>query len=219
MKCSVLFVFVFGWISLWSQRSDFNCTDFNKADSIAEHTTAHSLINLKALADSLTGSLPTEQEKFRAIYKWVCSNIEADYELLSLNKYKRTKLKGERLAKWNIKFNKMVFRTLVQENKTICTGYAYLVRELCYHAGLSCLIVNGYARHAGIDSTTIGSINHSWNKVLLNNKWYLCDATWSSGVFNLRLEQFVKKYNDQFFLTAPSVFYQTHYNPKKDTKD
>src|SRR5690242_2210075 len=128
MKCSAFIVLVFCSISVCGQRCDFNGTDFSKADSIAEHFTAHSLTDLKTLADRLTGSLSTEQEKFRAIYKWVCSNIEADYELLTLNKYKRTKLKGERLAKWNIKFNKMVFRTLVQEHKTICTGYAYLIR-------------------------------------------------------------------------------------------
>src|SRR3954469_11114090 len=99
MKCSAFILFVFGWITVWSQHSDFSCTDFSKADSIAEYYTAHSLTNLKALADHLTGSLPTEQEKFRAIYKWVCSNIEAGYELLTLNKYKRAKLKGESLDK------------------------------------------------------------------------------------------------------------------------
>lgn len=194
------------------QVNDFKTTDFHKADSIAERLTAHPLIDLKTLADKLTGSLPTEQEKFRSIYKWVCSNIEADYELLLLNKRNRSILKGDQLLQWNKKFNVIVFKTLQQEHKTVCTGYAYLVRELAYHAGLSCKIVNGYAKHAGVDQYAPGDVNHSWNTILLNGKWYECDATWSSGIFNLSLKRFIKKYDDCYFLMEPTLFYKTHYS-------
>src|SRR6218665_4213776 len=90
----------------YSQSADFVHTDFCTADSIAAHYAAHPLTNLKILADKLTGPLTTEQEKFRAIYKWVCSNVEADYALLTLNKRNRTRLKGDKLKKWNIRFNK-----------------------------------------------------------------------------------------------------------------
>ena len=211
MKCFAIILLVLCCGSMRAQRADFCATDFSKADSIAAHYTAHSLKDLKMLADKLCGPLPTEQEKFRAIYQWVCSNIEADYPLLMLNKHKRATLKGDKLKRWNKTFNKKIFETLVSEHKTVCTGYAYLVKELAYHAGLSCTIINGYARHSGVDSTAIGPVNHSWNKIKLNNKWYVCDATWSSGVYSLTTAQFVKRYNDQFFLTEPSVFFKTHY--------
>lgn len=194
-----------------AQVTDFPATDFSRADSIAKRYTAHPLTDLKTLADKLTCPLSTEQEKFRAIYKWVCSNIEADYYLITLNKRNRTKWKGAKLARWNKKFNRMVFDKLQQEQKTVCTGYAYLIRELSFHAGLSCEIVNGYARHSGIDKNTVGITNHSWNVVQLNSKWYVCDATWSSGVFNLDAHQFVKKYDDRYFLMEPSLFSQSHY--------
>jgi transglutaminase/protease-like cytokinesis protein 3 len=196
------------------QVTDFKTTHFYKADSIAESLTAHPLVDLKTLADKLTSQLLTEQEKFRSIYKWVCSNIEADYELLLLNKRNRAILKGDELLQWNKKINALVFKTLQYDHKTVCTGYAYLVRELAYHAGLSCEIVNGYARHAGVDDT-LGEVNHSWNKIRLNGKWYVCDATWSSGIFNLNLKKFIKKYDDQYFLMEPTIFYKTHHSDQK----
>jgi transglutaminase/protease-like cytokinesis protein 3 len=198
----------------FGQVTDFATTNFYKADSIAHRFASHPLTDLKMLADNLTNPLGTEQEKFRSIYKWVCSNIEADYELLLLNKRNRAILKGDELLQWNKKINALVFKTLQYDHKTVCTGYAYLVRELAYHAGLSCEIVNGYARHAGVDDT-LGEVNHSWNKIRLNGKWYVCDATWSSGIFNLNLKKFIKKYDDQYFLMEPTIFYKTHYSDQK----
>jgi transglutaminase/protease-like cytokinesis protein 3 len=215
MKRFAFILFVLSCSITRGQVGDFNNTDFHHADSIAEHYTAHTLIDLKTLADKLTGSLPTEEEKFRAIYKWVCSNIEADYELLILNKQNRARLKGDKLTRWNKKFNKMVFEKLRYERKTICTGYAYLVKELAFHAGLSCEIINGYAKHAGVDRNALEPVNHSWNEIQLNGKWYVCDATWSSGVFNLSAGKFVKKYDDRYFLMEPALFFQSHVADKK----
>jgi transglutaminase/protease-like cytokinesis protein 3 len=140
----------------------------------------------------------------------VCSNIEVDYALVLQNKRKRATLQGERLNKWNKKFNSVVFNRLLNDHKTICTGYAYLIRELAFHVGLSCEIVTGYARPGGVQIHGTPGVNHSWNLIHLNGKWYMCDATWSSGIFNRTTGQFMKKYNDQYFLTDPFVFSQEH---------
>jgi transglutaminase/protease-like cytokinesis protein 3 len=204
-------LFVLCCFTARGQVSDFPETDFSKSDSIAERYAAHSLIDLKTLADKLTRPLLTEQEKFRAIYKWVCSNIEADYSLVTLNKQKRAKLKGDKLNRWNKKFSKSVFKTLLHERKTVCTGYAYLVRELAFHAGLKCEIVNGYAKAGGVDFNALGEVNHSWNRIQLNDKWYVCDATWSSGIFNTTSGRFVKKYDEKYFLMEPEGFLRSHH--------
>jgi transglutaminase/protease-like cytokinesis protein 3 len=212
MKTSVMImaILLVSGLSIHAQVSDFAGTDFSKADSVAELYVAHSLKDLKGLADKLTAPLCTEQEKFRAIFKWVCNNIEVDYALVVINKRKRTQLSGPRLDRWNERFNATVFRTLLHKNKTICTGYAYLIRELAYHAGLSCSIMNGSARPGGIGTTGSLIVNHSWNLILLNGKWYYCDATWASGIFNRTTNQFVKRFNDKYFLTEPSLFSQEH---------
>jgi len=209
---SFAFIAIFGLCTLLqAQIADFHDTDFSKADSVAALYPGHSLSDLNALASKLTLTLPTEQEKFRAIYRWVCTNIESDYTLFG--EYKRTSAKlrdaGAR-KNWNRNFARRVYATLLREHKTICTGYAYLVRELAICAGLECGIVHGFTKTSKTKKNNSANPNHSWNTVLLNGKWYSCDPTWSSGQINGQTRKFIKNYNDRYFLPDPSAFAQTH---------
>jgi len=86
-----------------------------------------------------------------------------------------------------------------------------VIRELAIHAGLSCEMINGYGRTAVANIGGPGFVNHSWNAVQLNNKWYLCDATWSSGSVDTQEREFIKKYDDCYFLLDPSLFIRNHY--------
>jgi hypothetical protein len=196
----------------FAQRSDFKSTDFTRADNIAKLNANSSLDNLPMLAYHLTYKLPTEVEKFRAIYTWVCTNVSGDPNQHKAVSSMRRKLSNDSLAfrDWNQEYNKLVFKKLLKHKKTMCTGYAYLIKELCYLAGLDCEIIDGYAR--GIDSNIkkLEEPNHSWNAVYLNNKWYLCDATWSSG-FMISESLFVKEYNEGYFLADPVLFAKSHY--------
>lgn len=193
-----------------AQKTSFAKTNFAKADSIAERYASHSLYDIKGLADKLTGALRTEPEKFRAIYKWVCSNIEVDYRLVEQNRRKRLKLSGDQLKKWNEQFNRDVFATLLKDRRTVCTGYAYLIRELAYHAGLQCEIIYGHARPGGVTSCEGRPVNHSWNKIYLNGKPYYCDPTWSSGYFCVQTNTFVHRYDDRYFLADAEFFLSEH---------
>ena len=196
---------------LYGQLSDFNGIDFQKADSIAELYPRHPLQDLKVLSDKLTRPLTTDVEKFRAIFKWVCLNVESDYALFVENKNMRRKLRGEKLTTWEKKFSARVFSIMTAQHRTICTGYAYLVKELAFHADLNCRIVDGYSRHAQTNIGGSGIVNHSWNAVELQGKWYLCDPTWSSGTINGERLTFVKKFDDAYFLSEPTLFSRNHY--------
>jgi transglutaminase/protease-like cytokinesis protein 3 len=77
-------------------------------------------------------------------------------------------------------------------------------------ADIECEIIDGYGRSESANVETLDSPNHSWNAVKLNNKWYLCDATWSAG-YMLAGRFFVSEYNDGYFLTAPTLFGKNHY--------
>jgi len=185
--------------------------NFKRADSIAALYPDHSITNLRGLSQKLTSPLKTEPEKFRAIFKWVCDNISNDYSLFTTNKKKRETLSGDALRNWNKAFNATIIEKLTKEHKTVCTGYAYLIRELAHSAGLSCEIVNGYGRNAVANIGGTGVLNHSWNAVQLDNKWYLCDATWASGAIDSQQKKFVHNYNDLYFLTDPAQFIRNHY--------
>lgn len=210
--CFLFFVLVDFSVGVQAQVSAFQSTDFEKADSIAALYSNHSLNDLKILADKLTKPLSMQEEKFRSLYKWVCNNIKNDYELYLKSTSQRKKFKNpEELKAWNKKFTSQVFKRLLNNQTTVCSGYAYLVKELALHAGLSCVIVNGYGRTAQANIGGVGIPNHSWNAVQLNNKWYLCDATWSSGAIDTEEGKFVKQFNEAYFLADPSLFARNHY--------
>ncbi|MBT1706513.1 transglutaminase domain-containing protein [Chryseosolibacter indicus] len=195
-----------------AQVSDFTNINFTKADSIAALYPEHSLYDLRGLSIKLTTPLGTEVEKFRSIYKWVCDNIENDYELYVLSTRQRAKLKSvDELRNWNRTFGAKVYRQLLRNQKTVCSGYAALIKSLAEYAGLKCLVINGYGRTAQANVGGSGVPNHSWNAVELNNKWYLCDATWSSGVIHMEERKFVKDFNQGYFLADPALFIRNHY--------
>ncbi len=212
------YIFLFVFVGqLYAQRSDFKEIDFNKADSIALSHKYETLTNIPQLSHKLTSQLHTDVEKFRAVYKWVCDNIENDYTQYAKNTRKRYRFKDDslNLTNWNTQFRTSAFNKLLQENKATCTGYAYLVKELARYANLNCKIVNGYAKTGNTNIDKLVAPNHSWNAIELNGKWYLCDPTWASGIQNPESLQFVFQYNDGLFLTNPEIFAINHFPENK----
>jgi hypothetical protein len=182
-----------------------------KADSMAGLFPHHSLADLKVLSNKLTGPLTTDEGKFRAIFKWVCLNIENDFDAADQNLKKRRTLKDEELKQWTREFSGRTMRILFQQYKTVCTGYAYLVRELARHAGLPCEIVDGYGRNVNSNIGGQGFVNHSWNAVLLNGRWYLADPTWASGAVFAPTRTFIPRFEECYFLADPVLFVRNHY--------
>lgn len=199
----------------YGQRADFSNIDFKKADSIAFVHKSASLKNLPILVHNLTTDLSSDVEKFRVIYTWVGTNIENDYSAYLRTRKKRKKLANNReaLIEWNNSFTPKVLRTLVNERKTACTGYAYLIRELASLAGLNCKIIDGYGRTATLSLDKKSLPNHSWNAIELNGNWYLCDPTWSAGRIVLEEDgpKFESEYHDGYFLANPAIFVKNHY--------
>lgn len=205
-----LFAFVH---SVYCQCVDFNSVSFKAADSTARVYKDKGLDNLPALAYNLTAHLNSDVERFRAIYKWVCISIGNDYGLYYKNKRKRSRFRDDslKLKAWNTRFTKRLFNRLLTKRETICTGYAYLVSELAQLANIECAIVHGFGRTSTTDVEQFTDPNHSWNAVKLNEKWYLCDPTWASGLPNRETGLFEFNYNDGFFLADPKLFAVNHY--------
>jgi hypothetical protein len=214
MRYTLPLLLIFSFV-LQSQHSDFSTVDFAKADSVASMLKGESLKNLPVLTHKLTANLTTDVEKFRAIYTWVCTNIENDYGSYLKTRSKRKKFSKDREAflEWNNSFTPKVFEKLVTEKKTACTGYAYLIKELASLADLNSKIIAGYGRTATLRLDKKSIPNHSWNAVELNNKWYLCDATWSAGRILIEDEGpiFESDYHDGYFLADPVLFIKNHY--------
>ncbi len=193
-----------------AQISDFDHINFSKSDQIALMHKNEGLDNMPELVYNLTSELDTDVERFRAIYMWVCHNIANDYTLYLKNKRKRNKYKNDsiKLKAWNDRFKKDVFRKLLKQEKTICTGYAYIVQQL---ANLDCEIVHGYGKTSMTNIESLDPPNHSWNAIKLDGKWYLCDPTWASGIPEPETNIFRFDYNDGYFLSNPKLFIINHF--------
>jgi transglutaminase/protease-like cytokinesis protein 3 len=209
-----IFIFIFVFQSN-AQIADFETINFEKADRIVLKYKGENLSNLPKLSYNLTTGLTTDVERFRAIFKWVCNNVANDYSMYSRNMRKRRRYQNDsvKLIAWNDKFKKITFRKLLKKNRTICTGYAYLVKELANLANIECEIIYGNARTStiNVDNLDIEAPNHTWNAVKLNGKWYLCDPTWASGIPNPTTYQFQFEFNDGFFLSSPNIFSVNHH--------
>jgi len=213
MRRGLLGIWILATHMLSAQQVDVRHMDVSRADSVAWQYQGESLLNLLLLTTHLTEGLATDAEKFRAIYRWVCTNVENDHSFSVQVREKRKKLWGDSLAlaQWNQSKQKQAFKTLFRDKRTICTGYAYLIREMATLANIECRIINGYGRNAIANVGEPAIPNHSWNAVRLNGKWYLCDATWSSGYYDLSQTKLVQEFNEGYFLTEPSLFLKSHY--------
>ncbi len=204
---------VFTFFTAKAQRADFAEVNFSTADSIANAYKGASLNNLPLLSYRLTHTLHTQVQKFRAIYIWVCSNITADYyyNVKVFKKLKAFKYDAKARLEWNAKMQPQFFRKLLEDKETVCVGYAYLIKALSQLAGLNCEIVNGYGKTQERNVKHVDIPSHSWNAVELKGKWYIADATWASGYYDIETEKFIKNYNDGYFLANPELFSKNHY--------
>ena len=175
IKWIFLIITLISQLEIKAQISDFKNINFKNADKIAFDYKGNDLSNLPGLAYNLTHNLSSDVEKFRAIYLWVSTNIEGDYDGFRKNIAKRSKYKNDSLEqyKWNKSFSNQVFKKLAKEKKTICTGYAYLVKNLANLANIKCEIIDGFGRNESTEASKSKFPNHSWNAVQINNKWYL----------------------------------------------
>lgn len=215
IKCSGLAVGLYFLISgsLFAQKSDFKEIDFSRADSIAQVYAGHSLYQLPALASKLTAHLQTDVEKFRAIYRWVCTNIENDfsYYLKNQRKRKQYQQRPEKFNEWNQQFAIKSYKRLLKDYQTVCTGYAALIQQLAYFADLDAKVIHGYGKTSTSTQLISGLPNHSWNAIKLNDKWYVCDPTWSAGQIHTEGKGFQFNYYDGYFLTKPELFALNHF--------
>ncbi len=170
--------------------------------------------NPKMLAKELTASYQSDLEKVRSIFRWITENIS--YFRMT----PPTKRQKKRLAyqlpepEDTLALQPLMDRVaekVLKERKAICEGYARLFKSLCDHAGIRAEIITGYARSEPTIVESRFRSNHSWNAVNIEGRWYLLDVTWASGVTLFPTGEFLKYFDDYYFLTPPQKFIRHHY--------
>ncbi|AUC61265.1 kyphoscoliosis [Cyanobacterium sp. HL-69] len=148
------------------------------------------------LANLLSQYATTEEEKARIIYTWITHNIA--YDVVSLNTF----------MNYNI-YPDVSVKTVLNTRQTICSGYANLYQQLAKNMGLKSVIIIGYAKGVDYAVGNDNNVNHAWNGVQIEGKWFLLDPTWGAGTINEN--SFEKNFNDFYFATNPANFIYTHF--------
>jgi hypothetical protein len=166
-------------------------------------------------ADSLAARLAalgnTDREKVRAFFRWITEHIEYNVRIYNRNKTSPGLFYEEpddSLAPLP-SLNERIATKVLYKRIAFCDGYSRLFKVLCDFAGIKSEVINGFARTNMNRSGRFG-VNHTWNAVYLDSTWHLLDVTWASGFISYDNE-YVKQYNDFYFLTPPDEFLRDHY--------
>ena len=168
---------------------------YDAADRHALHAPLEVSRSIPALAKYLTNPFSRDDEKARAIFRWVTENIDYDVKGFFSGKI-------ERESSGNV----------LKSRKAVCEGYSGLFEQLARAAGLEVVNISGYAKGYGYSSgeKIPGRTNHAWNAVKIRGEWKLLDCTWGAGHVGDQ-HDFVRKFTPHYFFTTPSEFIYDHF--------
>ena len=109
-------------------------------------------------AKQLTQGKTTDEEKVKAIYNYIVSNVQYDYSLAS-------SVANDYIPNIN---------NTLSSNKGICYDYASLFAAMLRSVDVPTKLVMG--------NTSYVKQYHAWNEVLLNGKWVTIDTTVDAGL-------------------------------------
>ncbi|XP_074516948.1 kyphoscoliosis peptidase [Sebastes fasciatus] len=153
--------------------------------------------DVKTIAQGITQGARNELERLRAIWVWLCHNIEYD---VSGYLGRSQKLSSP--------------EEVIAAGRGVCCGYACLCTEMCREVGIECQEVPGHSKGIGyLQGQSLQNVksDHLWNSVLLGGQWFLLDACWGAGRVDMEHESFVKRFDDFYFLTDPEEFIDSHF--------
>lgn len=168
-------------------------TDYQTIDEHARNAPASVTGSIDKLAAYLVKPATNDVEKARSFYVWITDNVSYDVQAF---------LRGV--------LQQYTPEEVLKERKAVCEGYSGLFKALCEEVGIPCELIPGYSKGFGyVPKKSFTNSDHAWNAVKLNNKWHLLDVTWGAGGINDR-QKFVKEFNEDYFLTDPSIFVFKH---------
>ncbi len=162
------------------------------------------------LADTLTSSFNNDSEKVRAIFFWVTQYVSYDWNKFHQDQNITMETSHMFNKDGDFDVDKEIKHTLISK-KGVCQDYAELFSYLCNSVKIKCEVVSGYGSTGCADwllALDARKSNHAWNAVMINNKWYLLDATWASGTGSTRVK---RSRNDFYYLTPPKDFIKDHF--------
>ena len=142
------------------------------------------------IARYMKSNFKTVDDKARAIFIWVATNIQYDVEnMFAIDFYEKQEDKIDKALK---------------NRKGICENYAALFNDICLKSGIKSYVIEGYTKQNGFADY----IPHAWCAALIDTSWFIYDPTWGSGYINNG--KFYKKINNEYYKAYPFAIILTH---------
>jgi hypothetical protein len=170
--------------------------------------------DLSLLTRKIIEGQDSERGKVSAIFHWITDNIS--YKIKNRNAIigaasKRNSIMPDGDDSPLLPLNERVALKVLGSGVAVCDGYARLFSTLCDYAGIRSEIIVGYARSSNNKPVARFGVNHYWNAVQIDGKWFLADATWASGYLTPRGDEFIREFDENYFLASPEQFIKDHY--------
>lgn len=144
LSATILLLLFTAYIFVYKQ----NCVSLTNGQATLWDT------NTLKLADEICFDCDTDEEKVKAIYKWMIYNFEYDYDREPLIQY----------------FN---VRKTLNTRKGICYDFSHLFTALCRSQNIPCYVVDG-------DKRDNAQYHHTWNRVYFDSSWWNIDVTFDT---------------------------------------
>lgn len=194
-----------------------NAQDYAKVDNIVD-AYPKSFSSPDKLAEQINKDFRRDDEKARAIFTWIATNIKYDYAAYGVNERPigfTYKTQAEKEAKQKAMKQELAQKTL-KSKKGVCQGYSTLYLVVAEKTGLECEIIPGTSKsHPSHIGKAPGASDHAWNAVKIGDEWKLLDATWGAGTVAGEKPEFKFKFNDKYFFSDPDTFFLNHFPDDK----
>ena len=103
------------------------------------------------LADEICTGCETDAERVQAIYSWMVTNLEYDYD-------------------YHVLFQYFDVRKTLHTKQGVCFDFSHLFAAFCRSQNIPCYAVDGI-------SYKDNSVQHTWNRVYYDGTWWNVDIT------------------------------------------
>lgn len=171
-----------------------------------------SIAKPEQLADLINRDFILDEEKARAIYRWISSNIAYDTEATSSLQKRYSYSTEERKIALEKKVRLKWAKQCLKKGMAECEGYATLYKCFCDLVDVECIIIPGNTkRHEDDIGDPTLKTNHAWNAIKINGEWKFIDVTWAAGYIDYSTNTFYRVFDRTYFLTSPDRYFYNHF--------
>ncbi|HEY5369886.1 MAG TPA: transglutaminase domain-containing protein [Hanamia sp.] len=179
---SILIAFILCGFPSMAQNGMIERIALNIPDSQTNTTTQ--------IAAYIDNHFKNDEEKVRAIYAWVTSNIKYDR-----NNVHRIILDEDQEQRVTY---------ALKGRRGVCENFAAIFNDLCIKSGIPSFYIEGCTKQNG----SVDRGGHVWCAALVNNKWAFYDPTWDAGFWNG--DSYLIGTGANYFQISPKDFILSH---------